>query len=113
MSESITGSTNGAGPTGYQKPVTVTAATYTQAEADASLIFNGTATQTITLLSPANCAGRIINVKNIAAFALNSASSNVVPIGSATAGTAILTATAGKWAVLQSDGTNWVTLMAN
>jgi hypothetical protein len=37
----------------------------------------------------------------------------VKPISSNTAGTAILAATAGKWAILQSDGSNWVIMAAN
>ena len=49
----------------------------------------------------------MLHVKNFTAQALNSASSNVVPLTSATAGTAIL-ATTDRWALLQSDGTNWI-----
>jgi hypothetical protein len=47
-------------------------------------------------------------IKTIAAQTVVSASSNVVPANSATAGTAILAASAGAWALLVSDGTNWV-----
>ena len=101
------------GPFSTKAPSTVTASTYSQTTTDGSIIFNTTATHTLTLLSAATYAGQWLYVKTIAAFAINSASSNVVPIGSATAGTAILTNTAGKWAALQSDGTNWVVMMAN
>jgi hypothetical protein len=101
------------GPITLAKPGTVTGPTYSQAVTDSSLIFNGTATQAVTLISPASCSGQILYVKNVTAFALASASANVVPLGSMTAGTAILAATAGKFAMLQSDGTNWVTMMAN
>jgi hypothetical protein len=65
------------------------------------------------LLAAASYAGKVLFIKNITATAVISASSNVVPLGSATAGTAILAATVGKFAMLQSDGTNWVTMMAN
>jgi len=51
--------------------------------------------------------GRELNIKTITANTVVSASSNVAPLTSATAGTAILAATAGKWARLVSDGTNW------
>jgi len=52
-------------------------------------------------------------LKTIAAFTVISASSNVVPIGTATAGPAILPATAGKFVTLVSDGTNWITVQGN
>jgi polygalacturonase len=109
----IQGATNSMLAQTQQVPKPVTGSTYTQTAQDAALVFNGTAAQTVTLLSPAAVPGQILNVKNIAAFAVNSASANVVPLGSATAGTAILAAGPGKWALLQSDGTNWITLMAN
>jgi hypothetical protein len=93
-------------------PITINAATYTQLITDYSLIVTTTA-PTITLLAAASYAGKVLFIKNITATAVISASSNVVPLGSATAGTAILAATVGKFAMLQSDGTNWVTMMAN
>lgn len=93
-------------------PRTVNAATYTQLIDDYSLIVTTTA-PTITLLSAATYPGKILFIKNITATAVTSASSNVVPLASATAGTAILPATAGRFVMLQSDGTNWVVMMAN
>jgi hypothetical protein len=93
-------------------PITINAATYTQTVSDYSLIVTTTA-PTITLLSAASYTGKVLYIKNITATAVTSASANVVPLGSATAGTAILAATAGKFAMLQSDGTNWITMMAN
>jgi len=93
-------------------PVTVTAS-YTMLPSDTSVICNGAATITLTLLSAGAVPGRILYVQNYAAQLVNSASSNVAPLGSATAGTAILAATIGKWAILQSDGTNWIILAAN
>jgi len=50
--------------------------------------------------------------KNLQAQTVVSASSNVVPIGTAVPGTAILPATIGAWATLVSDGTNWVVMQA-
>lgn len=81
---------------------------YSQATADYSLIFNGTGSITLTLLAASTYPGKVLYVKTIAAQTVVSASSNVKPIDSDTAGTAILAATAGKWAMLQSDGTNWI-----
>ena len=62
----------------------------------------------VTLPDAASWGGRAVTFKNLQAQTLVSASSNVAPIGSATAGTAILPATVGAWATLVSDGTNWV-----
>jgi hypothetical protein len=36
-----------------------------------------------------------------------------VPLAGGAAGTAILAATAGKWADISSDGTNWVIMASN
>ena len=94
-------------------PITVTTTPYTMTLAQTSFIFNGTSTITVTLPTPATYTGQLMFLKTIKAQAVNSASSNVVPVGSATAGTAILAATIGKWAIIQSDGTNWVIMASN
>lgn len=52
--------------------------------------------------------GRWIYIKTVTANAVVSASANIIPINGTTPGTAILPATDGAWAALQSDGTNWV-----
>lgn len=62
----------------------------------------------VTLPAAASWAGRRIVIKTIQAQAVDSASSNVVPRAGGAAGTAIVTNTAGNWAELVSDGTNWV-----
>jgi hypothetical protein len=54
----------------------------------------------------------MLMVRTIQAQTVVSASSDVVPVAGGAAGTAILAATAGKWALLQSDGTNWQIMMA-
>jgi len=54
--------------------------------------------------------GRWLYLKTITANTVVSNASNVVPIAGGAAGTAILPATAGAWAALQSDGTNWVVM---
>lgn len=83
------------------------------ASKDSSVIFNGSGSLTITLPSAASNSGRLIRLKTIAAQTVVSASSNVVPLAGGAAGTAILAATAGKYAMLQSDGTNWIVMEAN
>jgi hypothetical protein len=92
---------------------TIKTTNYTVAATDSALIFNGAGTITLTLPAASSFPGRWLYVKTIAAFSLVSASANVKPIGSNTAGTAILGPLAGKAALLQSDGTNWVVIDTN
>ena len=63
---------------------------------------------TVTMPAAASYPGKGITITNNQAQAVNSASSNVVPITGGAAGTAILGATSGAWATLVSNGTNWV-----
>jgi hypothetical protein len=93
-------------------PTTKTA-NYSLTATDTSLIFNGSGSLTLTLQAASSYPGRWVYVKTIAAQTVVSASSNVVSLAGGAAGTAILAATAGKWAALQSDGTNWVIMMSN
>lgn len=89
-------------------PVTKTA-DFTVAATDTWLINNKSgSTCTVTLPSAATYTGRTLTFKNMQAQTLVSASSNVVPIDSTVAGTAILLAVVGNWATMVSDGTNWV-----
>lgn len=94
-------------------PNTQTGATYTVLAADRSIIANRAGTVTLTLLDAASYPGRQLLVKTIQAQTVVSATSNVVPLAGGSAGTAILVATVGKWAILQSDGTNWVIMASN
>ena len=89
-------------------PVTKTA-DFTVADNETWIINNKSgSTCTATLPAASAWSGRQLTFKNIQAQTLVSASSNVVPIDSATAGTAILLAVAGNWATMVSDGTNWI-----
>lgn len=98
-----------------QAPVTaiITATTHTVSATDRYLIVNAAAACTVTLPAAASWPGREIYVKTIANHAVNSASSNVKPADSNTVGTAIVAQTAGKFALLVSDGTNWVVMASN
>lgn len=100
------------GSLGRGAPVTKTG-NFTLAATENWVICNGTGSITVTLPAASSWTGREVHLKTIAAQTVVSASSNVVPLTSATAGTAILAATAGKWATLVSDGTNWVIMQAN
>jgi hypothetical protein len=94
-------------------PTTVTTTPTTISTTEFSVLFNGAASITVTLPSAVNYSGMCLLFTNLAAFTVVSASSNVSPLGSATPGTAILAATIGTFAFMQSDGTNWRILMAN
>ncbi len=89
--------------------LTVTNAAQSLEEHNDWIVCNRGSQITLTLRSAAIFPGKEISFKNInGAATVISASSNVVPIGSATAGTAILPATLGAWCLLKSDGTNWI-----
>ena len=98
--------------TGLVAPVTKTTA-FTLGANENEVICNGTASITVTLPAASSWVGRKVRIKTRAAFTVISASSNVKPLDTDTAGTAILAATAGKWAELVSDGTNWVIMAGN
>lgn len=100
------------GCTVAQAVTTTTAADYTVLGTDLSIICNRAGTITLTLAAASATPGRRIRVKTLQAQAVVSASANVVPLASGIAGTAILAATAGEWAELVSDGTNWVVMQA-
>lgn len=100
------------GPIAPKGPTDVNAATYTVATTDSSLRFT-TTNCTVTLPAAASFPGRILWLNTVTANSVTSNASNVIPLGSNTAGTAIFAATAGKFAMIQSNGTNWVTMMSN
>jgi len=93
-------------------PVTKTA-NFSLGAAENFVVCNGTGTITVTFPTASANAGRVVWIKTIAAQAVSSASTNVQPLTSATAGTAILTGTAGKFAMLVCNGTDWVVMSAN
>ena len=94
-------------------PAAKTGTSYTVAATDCSLVLTPTGTFTLTLPAASSSAGRIIRLKNTAAFAINSASSNIVQLIGGAATAAIMPATAGKFCMLQSDGTAWQLMEAN
>jgi hypothetical protein len=92
--------------------VTNTASTYTVLTSDHSII-QTTAASVYTLPAASSFTGRRLHILTQFSGTVTSASSNVVPIAGGAAGTAILAATAGKYAILQSNGTNWLIVAAN
>jgi hypothetical protein len=93
-------------------PVTKTA-NFTVAVGEAWLINNKSgSTCTVTLPTASAWIGRQLIFKNMQPQTLVSASSNVVPLDSTSAGTAILLDVVGNWATMVSDGTNWIIMQA-
>ena len=91
----------------------ITNSTYTIQENDKYIVFTPTATCTITLPNAGSYPGREITIKNTSAFAVNSASANIRPLTTNTAGTTILAATAGKFAKIISNGYDWTVVKSN
>lgn len=91
----------------------VTSASHTVLLPEQSVIVNFAGTVTLTLPQASLCPNRKISIRTITANAVVAASANIIPLIGGAAGTAILAATAGKWASLRSDGTNWEIESAN
>lgn len=102
----VVGSLNSLGALFTTAPVTKTA-DFTVAATETVLISDRGATNTVTLPSAALNSGRILLIKTIQAFTVVSAASDVIPRVGGAAGTAILAATDGAWALLVSNGTAW------
>ena len=98
--------------TNYGVPVTNTT-NFTVADSETFLIVNSAGTVTVTLPAAATWPGRILTIKTIQAQSVISASSNVVPRIGGAAGTAILSATDGAWAILVSDGLSWESMASS
>lgn len=93
-------------------PITLNAAaTYTVLVSDS--VVRCSVACTLTLPAAASFPGRILRVMNVTALAVISASANVIPLGSSTAGTALLPATAGKFVEIRNDGTTWYVTDSN
>lgn len=93
-------------------PVTYTAASNSLGTGDCSVIINATISSTVTFQAAASYIGRSITIKSTGTGAVTSATANVVPLAGGAASTSLLSG-AGKWACVQSDGTNWVIMAAN
>ena len=100
------------GNVSFTAPVTITN-DYTVSTGDRWIINNKSGSDlTVTLPTASSSTGRIVTIQNYQTQNVASASSNVVPQGGGSAGTAILLNVAGNWATLVSNGTNWVIMEA-
>lgn len=75
---------------------------------DVTVVIDRASTTTVVLPEPTAFIGRRIRVVTRQAQIILSSQSNVIPITGGAATNAILSATAGKWADLECDGTYWV-----
>ena len=92
--------------------VTNANATYTVLANDETII-QTTAASVYTLPTATSWKGRKLTIVSNFAGTVTSATSNVVGITGGAAGTAILAATSGKWATLQSNGVSWIIIASN
>lgn len=92
--------------------VTVTGDT-TVTAAHSTIISNRGAINTLTLPAASGCVGRKYHIVNLQAFDVVSASANVVPIDGGAATTDIVPPAPGAYAIIQSNGTNWVIIANN
>jgi hypothetical protein len=94
-------------------PTAQTSASYTVLTTDNTIRNNVAGTVTLTLPAVASSTGRKLRIITITANTVISNASNVLPLAGGSAGTAILSATAGKWADLECDGSNWIITASN
>lgn len=94
-------------------PASITTATYSILSTDNNLTFNRGGGVVLTMPSAGSFNGRELWFRTVTAGAITSASNDVVPLVGGAAGTAILAATAGRWAKLVSDGAVWQIMAGN
>lgn len=107
----ISGTLNLNGPLQRTVPVSYSG-DFTVADDDNWIVVDNAATTTVTLPTASSWPAREIMIKTIQA-AVDSGTSDVIPLIGGSAGTAILTNTAGKWAILVSTGSAWQIMAAN
>jgi hypothetical protein len=97
-----------------QRPVeNVTVSSASITTSSTWVVVNNAGTVTLTFPAASSSTGTEFHIKTITNNAVVSQTSNIVPLVGGSASTPILSATAGKWATLVSDGTNWVIMQAN
>jgi hypothetical protein len=116
--QSFVGSKTFTGLVGFQRAIqrpyeSVTVSSASITTSSTWVVVNNAGTVTLTFPSAAASTGTEFHIKTITNNSVISASSNIAPLAGGSASTAILSATAGKWATLVSDGTNWVIMQAN
>lgn len=116
--QSFAGSKTFTGLVGMQKALqrpyeSVTGSSASITTASTWIVVNYAGTVELTFPSASASTGTEFYVKTITNNAVISATSNISPLAGGSAVQSILSATAGKWATIVSDGTNWVIMQAN
>jgi hypothetical protein len=116
--QSFVGSKTFTGLVGFQRAIqrpyeSVTVSSASITTSSTWVVVNNAGTVTLTFPAASTSTGTEFHIKTITNNSVISASSNIAPLAGGSASTAILSATAGKWATLVSDGTNWVIMQAN
>ena len=114
----FSGSKTFEGLIGFQKALqrpyqSVTGSSASITTASTWIVVNHAGTVTLTFPSASASTGTEFHIKTITNNAVNSNINNVVLLAGGSAQAGILSATAGKWATLVSDGSNWVIMQAN
>jgi hypothetical protein len=97
------------GNRGAAPPFGMTTATHVIEPEQDTIIYANMAAGTVTMPDAVDWPGRKINFSTWYAYTLDADASVIVPINGGL-GTAILPATVGAWALVQSDGTYWYTI---
>jgi len=92
------------------KNIITTSSTSTIDYLTRSLTVSFAGTHVVTLPNPVYAEGSEIYIRTVTANGIDSASNNVVQITGTGASNFICGATDGAWALLRSNGTNWVTI---
>ena len=99
-------------PAVFTPPKTVTSS-YTLTANDNMLVVNSASLVVLSFPVASSNGGKALYVKSVNTGGVNSATSNIVPLGTTAPGTTLLPTLAGKFALVVSDGTNWVTMASN
>lgn len=92
----------------------IDAATYMVGANDIFLIANFVGgTVTLTLPDAGSNPVRSITIKTVQNHTVVSDAANVAPLAGGVPGTALLSGTAGQWAIIASNGVNWKIMAAN
>jgi hypothetical protein len=86
---------------------------YPVANKDVTVIIDRASTTTVVLPVAVTYPGRRLRIVTRQAQSVLSSQSNIIPQAGGAATNAILAATAGKWADLESDGANWLITASN
>ena len=92
---------------------TLTSSPYNLAGSDRTIICDVAGALVLVLAAGGVQPGRTYTVLTLTANTVGSHQANVYPLGSNILGSAILSATAGKWADIVYDGTNWRVIRGN